>query len=271
MQLLCQNNSNSKCSWDLIYKFSAYFILIIFFLVYLKGIIHFLRNKSKNKIHKMDVFTISFSFCQIILQLISLFIKDYFLFFVLITLIKFTLNTIICVLLTVILMWKLEVLYVGMMNYTLFGVFFADAIFIYWEYKKKHLLSTDYSINSNEITMAVIGFVIDVIVIGMNIYTNFYEKKESDLTLVVREGEFYISHVLASFVTRVKYLNRSYYLIIGVFTISFLVEIMFYANDKYISSSDSFDSFYLCFFGFLFKDILPHFFIYLGTITLKWK
>ena len=271
MLLLCDNNSNSKCSWEIAYEVISYLILIIFFVVYFKGIVHFLRNKSGNKIHKMDVFTITFSFFQIVLQIISIFIKDYFIFFVLITLFKFTLNTIICVLLTVILMWKLEVLYVGMMKYTLFGVFACDAIFIFCEYKKQHFLSNEYTISKSEISMAFIGFSIDFVVISMNIYANFHEKRQNDLTLVVKEGEFYISHVLASFITRVRYLNRTYYIIIGVFAISFLFEIIFYLEDEYLRECNGFDSFYLCIFGFLFKDIVPHIFIYLSTMALKWK
>ena len=218
----------------------------------------------------MDVFTLTFSYIFILILAIRKIIKDIFILHCISVILKFTLNTIICCLLCVVLLWKLEVLYVGTMSYGLVTITLIDIVFFYIEKHNYNLGSDLYVRTAPEIVLAFICLVMNCVIIGISIYLNYSKQKEINLTLIVGEGEFYISHVMASFITRVKHLYSMYYILIGVFAVSYFIELLFHfiwvACDNY-----GWDCFYISMIGFIFIYLLPHVYIYLAVLKFKWK
>ena len=144
-------------------------------------------------------------------------------------------------------------LYVGTMSYGLVTITLIDIVFFYIEKHNYNLGSDLYVRTAPEIVLAFICLVMNCVIIGISIYLNYSKQKEINLTLIVGEGEFYISHVMASFITRVKHLYSMFHFI-------------WVACDKY-----GWDCFYISMIGFIFIYLLPHVYIYLAVLKFKWK
>ena len=129
---ICTGNTK----WGKFFELSQSLIVTIFLFIYFVYIINYIRNKIGYKIHKLDVFTISLSFSQLIIQFFSFIYKDYYILTLLISLLKFTLNTVLCSLLLVIIMWNFDMLYIKALNYVLFFVFILDILcfFFFWKF-----------------------------------------------------------------------------------------------------------------------------------------
>ena len=129
---ICTGNT----TWGKCFEFTQSIIVTIFLFIYFLYIINYIRNKIGYKIHKLDVFIISLSFSQLIIQFFSFIYKDYYILTLLISLLKFTLNTVLCSLLLVIIMWNFEMLYIKALNYVLFFVFILDILcfFFFWKF-----------------------------------------------------------------------------------------------------------------------------------------
>ena len=219
----------------------------------------------------MDVFTLTFSYAFVLILAVRKLIKDIFLLHCIGVLLKFTLNTIICCLLCVVLLWKLEVLYVGTVSYGLFTITLIDIMFFFIEKHNYNLVSDSYVRTGPEIALAFICLVMNCVIIGISIYLNYSRQKEINLTLIVGEGEFYISHVMASFITRVKHLYAMYFILIGVFALSYFTELLFHFITVSCTNHYGWDCFYISMMGFIFKYLLPHVYIYLAVLKFKWK
>lgn len=283
---ICTGNTK----WGKFFELSQSLIVTIFLFIYFIYIINYIRNKIGYKIHKLDVFTISLSFSQLIIQFFSFIYKDYYILTLLISLLKFTLNTVLCSLLLVIIMWNFDMLYIKALNYVLFFVFILDILAFFFVGNSKLFLHEETCKTKIELGLMFIGFFYDTIIIGCSLWMLSEERLENKLVIIVNEEDFYINHVLASFVRRIKEFYKTYLSVILIFGLSFFTEIAFWMGhtidnididniDKekrcsyYSQLGDKFyfEQYYLCFIGFFIRDIFPNLFIFLCTLIFRWE
>lgn len=277
---------SGKSIYGLLFHYTSCFSLFIFVSFYALSLVKYFQNNERNKIHKFDVFILTFSFSQVLLMFFY-FIKPYFLLSLFITLLKFTQNTIICCLLLVILKWKFDSIYVTLMNYTLILILLVDFLCFFGAEYEYALLSLEPCKAKTEILLNLTGYFFDLVIMIMNVYINYHPKQEDSLNLIVKEDQYYLNHVFASFVTRMKKLNITYVIILGFFLLSFSIEIILFLagddNENNASNINENDCEYygifkdlfgkeqmmICFICFILRDILPHLYIYLGLLIFK--
>ena len=283
---ICTGNTK----WGKFFELSQSLIVTIFLFIYFIYIINYIRNKIGYKIHKLDVFTISLSFSQLIIQFFSFIYKDYYILTLLISLLKFTLNTVLCSLLLVIIMWNFDMLYIKALNYVLFFVFILDILAFFFVGNSKLFFHEETCKTKIELGLMFIGFFYDTIIIGCSLWMLSEERLENKLVIIVNEEDFYINHVLASFVRRIKEFYKTYLSVILIFGLSFFTEIAFWMGHTidnvdinnigkekrcsyYNQLGDKFyfEQYYLCFIGFFVRDIFPNLFIFLCTLIFRWK
>ena len=283
---ICTGNT----TWGKCFEFTQSIIVTIFLFIYFLYIINYIRNKIGYKIHKLDVFIISLSFSQLIIQFFSFIYKDYYILTLLISLLKFTLNTVLCSLLLVIIMWNFEMLYIKALNYVLFFVFILDILCFFFSGNSTVFFKENVCKTKLELSLMFIGFFYDSIIIGCSLWMLSEERLENKLVIIVNEEDFYINHVLASFVRRIKEFYKTYLSIILIFGLSFFAEIAFWMGHtienieyedikieqrcKYYSQLGDkffFEQYYLCFIGFLVRDIFPNLFLFLCTLIFRWE
>ena len=293
--LICTGNTK----WANFFKYTEGAILFIFFISYLIYIYNFIKNKEGYKIHKLHVFTISLSFSEVIFQLLSIFYIDYYLFTLLINLLKFTLNTILCCLVLVILMFKLGFNNIKILNYIFFLIFIIDILVFLIALNKKNLFLVGKCKTKTQLSLTIIGLIFDIFIILSDVYLSFQKNIETNLILIVKEEDFYINHVAASFVRRVKQFYTNYIILIAIFLLSFFIEISFWLghnnnikinsninindNDNnndinyqckyygHLKNDFFFEEYYLCFIGFILRDIFPNLFIFIVTLIYRWE
>jgi hypothetical protein len=189
---------------------------------------------------------------------------------------------------------------IKILNYIFFFVFIIDIFVFIISLNKKNLFLIGKCKTQTQFTLTIIGIIFDIFIIFSYIYLTFKKTNENNLIFIVKEEDFYINHVAASFVRRVKEFYINYLLVIAIFLLSFFIEICFWFghnknvnndvnnvnnenNDDYndinyqckyyghLKNEFFFEEYFLCFIGFILRDIFPNLFIFLIILIYRWK
>lgn len=226
--------------------------ILLFLLCYTISLIKYIIKTKNFKFHKMDVFTLLISYTKTCLILYMKFFGERIILIKLVNIADLTLNTVICCLITIVQLWRLDMVYVRVMNWLMGIVIILDIVYFVFEW--------------DSVVLDVLGLIFDVGVVVVRGFSDETNNQEGNLVLVVDEDEFYINYVFASFITRVRNLTSMYIIFAGGFLISFSVDIL-----GSIPGQEPDSGVYMCFLCFTLKEILPHFLIYLGVLVLRWK
>ena len=271
-------------------------LLIIFYIKYLyKYFINY--NINKDNFEKFDILILFLSCFQIIIILITIIIKDIYLFDIFLIILKFTENIMIALLLIMILFWKNEIIIFFISNYFIISIIILDtclfliSIFIKNPFEKNK--NNDKTLL--QIIVYLISFLMNIILIIFSLKK--YNMNVNDYIDINFVNQFY-KEKFKEYIDLNKYYLKIYLIILITFFLSFGIDILLTIifcdniiikkninnNNKNIyidikkengnCDNNLYSNFYIkklliCFFLFILRDFLPHLYIFLTFFIFK--
>ena len=246
-------------------------------------LIIYFKNEKGYKIHKLDIFTLFSTLIIFTSFLIQSYSKnELFLVNLISILTEFSLNIILCSLITVT-MSPYFTQYIDLVNFAIILVVIVIIVSII------QIVSTDvtsfiYQRKGRIIKLLIyfIEIVAGFITIISSIISDYSKNVEDNLILIVNEQDIYIRHLCASMIRRVKELNKTYLILITFLLNSILVDLVFiflykseyifsYVNLKGKNTEFTFDDCFIYSILSFLKDVLPFLLIVITTLVLRWK
>lgn len=287
------NICTGSTGWSLFFYLCEILCASGLFFIYFKSIWNLIVNNEKDYYEKLDLLVIFLSSVQIVLLLIMFMINEYFIVSLIISILKFSENAIICCLLLVIIMWKHYTVTYVIVNYFMMFIFVFDILcFLFGIFAYKPF-DTNYCRPKIILLLVILGFILDI---GASVSGIFLKLKDIvEANEIPVEGEqLYINNMFNKYVDSMNRMMKSYLIIITLFFCSFTIDLLFQiilkhnisiANkattqdtvisvpicDYYGEFSDQFSMkhFFFCFLLYCVRDVIPHLFIYCSILIYK--
>lgn len=274
------NICKSDTGWGMLYSVMEYSTVSIFLILYTRSSIRIV--KSENSAEYLDKLIILLSTIQIYLLLVSqLVLQVNYFFRLLVELIKFNQNSIVCgYLIMQLLVYKLDMtllfhkIYIGVII-ALNAIFIAFTIIgetnIFYE-------KVDSCAFVILLVIPIIGLIEDLGILSYAIYWGYDDNTEKSLQMLVEEGSF-INDRLKSFNSSMKKNKVLNLIILITFLFSYVFDVYLKSMVMYskLSSCLLFEGnffikqFSICYLSLWIKDFLFHACIYIAFIWYKPK
>lgn len=258
--------------------------------LYLSKIREIYQNGYKDNFEKLDLFIIFLSVFLLICCILG-FIMNFYLFSVLITILKFSINTVIQCLLLGIFLWKYSYLTNIIINYFLGTIIIADLIFFFFAFLQYSPFTHTECKAFTESMVNFLSIFFNCVIYCAYFYYRKNEENENMDGLTysnsMKEDEFSIAAVYHKYDSNIKTIMNSYLRTTSFFFIGFCIDIYFYFKSTSFSADDTHKDnycvyygnynnsdfgtfkFVLCFCLFIIRDILPVLYIYLTEFVFK--
>ena len=317
------------CSGDnifsAIFNFIEFFAIVFICLLIFRNIVNIFKFRS-NLYDKIDIIVMFLTVIQLIIIIFQLF-ENYFIFSLLISILKFSQNILICSLLLVIVLWKHSNITRKIINYFMISLLITNILIFLFGISYYNPLDKNNCESTVNIIIVILSLFLNVFIgnlsyhfkINNNIIDN--NKKSNiisdynDINEQINEGEeLFINRMYNQYLTNIRNTLTMYLLILFPFFLSYLIEFIFYfffsnniifeneenkdvenaindnVNTMYFNGkinknvtynscelirnygkNFNFVNFILCLFGFIIRDFLPHFCVYVVLFKYKIK
>lgn len=291
--LLCSGST----FWSFAFQLSSILLVGTLIGVFTKSLLRIFKNNKTNSYEKVDLLIIIIAYFHTIFIFISFLINNYLFIALILSILKFSINSIISCILLVIILWKHSSVTFLIMNYFMITILIFDILFFLvgvFHYGPFDIIQ----VTGLEMLLMIIGVIFDSVVIFCSIY---FQRKEDD-NLINDNDQFFINSLFKKYSDNIKKMLKNYLIIILFLLVSYILDLIFTymialnnskASDEVFDENQknstvtendyksdcnydfnfginfSFSNYFFCFIGFLFKDVFPNFYIYLGLIFLR--
>ena len=288
------NICTGSSGWASFFSFCEVIFTSVLLVIYLRYMLKIVKNKEVSNYEKLDVLVILLSIIQIVLYIIYFIFKEYYFISLLVTILKFSENAIICCLLLVIILWKYSSITYLIMNYFIISIVIAAIAFFVFGLIEHHPFETNYCKPKIECILSFLGLLFNIVVLCCSFYFSSMEREEAQLKNQLMQGQddqYYINNMFNKYVDNIKKMMKSYLIITILFLISFSIDIIFnvlkqkvvtITTDEttkvetptcnyYGNFEDQFGirQYFLCCIAFIIRDLSPHIYIFFAIFFLQ--